>query len=216
MFGKKYVFETKSTRTKRFVFNSFIVSSLAALALLITCLFLPYYAYDQNEVTAKAFFKKTPDVIAVYTGDSGRLAYTFKEANKYPSSKILISGVYAKNSLATLLKQRGLNISVQEYLDQESHRIELDYLSKNTVENVLSTLRYLHKLDTYKSVLIVSSDYHIFRIKRIIDSLKGEDSKYQFYYYGVESNYKSTRNIKLLFKEVYKLIKTSLFLLFWN
>lgn len=216
MFGKKYVFETKSTRTKRFIFNSIIASSIVTLMLLITCLFLPYYAYDQNEITNKAFFKKAPDVIAVYTGDSGRLKHTFKEANKYPTSKILISGVYAKNSVETLLAQRGLTISVQEYLDQESHRIELDYLSRNTVENVLSTIRFLNKLDTHKTVMIVSSDYHIFRIKQIVDSLRQEDMNYEFHYYGVESDYKSLRNIKLLFKEVYKLIKTSIFLLFWN
>lgn len=216
MFGKKYVFETKATRTKRFIFNSVVLSAVLSLMLLITCLFLPYYAYDQNEITNKAFFKKAPDIIAVYTGDSGRLEYTFKEANKYPSSKILISGVYAKNSVATLLKSRGLKISVQEYLNQESHRIELDYLSRNTVENVLSTLRFLNQLDTHRSVLIVSSDYHIFRIKQIVDSLKQEDSSYEFHYYGIESDYKNPRNIKLLFKEVYKLIKTSIFLLFWN
>ena len=216
MFGKKYVFETKSTRTKRFIFNSMIVSALVCVVLFITCLYLPFYAYDQNEITEKAFFKKAPDLISAYTGDGGRLEYTFLEANKYPSSKILVSGVYAKSSLETLLQKQGLKISAEDYLNQESHHIELDYLARNTVENVLSTIRYLGKYEGLKSILIVSSDYHIFRIKLIVDSLKNENSDYEFNYYGIKSDYTKPRNIKILFKEVYKLIKTSIFLLFWN
>lgn len=216
MFGKKYVFETKSTRTKRFLLNSFVVFLIACTFIFITCLFLPYYAYDQNELVSKVFFKKAPDLISVYTGDVGRLDYTFKLANKYPSSKVLISGVYAKNSLTTLLKKQGKGISVDEYLENESHHIELDYLARNTIENVLSTIRYLGKIDGVKKILIVSSDYHIFRIKRIVDSLKNEKSQYKFYYYGIKSDYTKFRNIKVLFKEVYKLIKSFLFLLFWN
>lgn len=216
MFGKKYVFETKSTRTKRFILNSAIIGTLVCVVLFITCLFLPFYAYDQNEITEKAFFKKAPDLISVYTGDGGRLEYTFIEANKYPSSKVLISGVYAKNSLETLLKKQGSQVSVEEYLNQESHHIELDYLARNTVENVLSTIRYLGKYEGLNSILIVSSDYHIFRIKLIVDSLKSENSNYEFNYYGIKSDYTKFRNIKILFKEVYKLFKTSLFLLFWN
>lgn len=216
MFSKKYVFETKATRTKRFIINLTLIFTALLACLFMTCLFLPFYAYDQNDLSSKVFYQKDPDLISVYTGDNGRIDFTFHESNKYPSSKILISGVYAKNSLSTLLKTQDSKISTEDYINKESHRIELDYLARNTIENVLSTIRYLEKTKTNQSVLIVSSDYHILRIRLIVESLKRENSSFEFYYHGIKSDYTKVRNIKLLFKEVYKLAKTFIFILFWN
>ncbi|MCT4640948.1 MAG: YdcF family protein [Bacteriovoracaceae bacterium] len=179
------------------------------------CLYLPYYSEDQNELTQKGLFNRAPDLISVYTGDRGRLDYTFKKINKYPSTKVLISGVYAKNSLKTLLHKQGKDISVKDYLEKEAHHIELDYIATNTVENVLSTLRYLKTLENPKKILIISSDYHIFRIKLLIKYLNHNEN-YVFYFHGVESNYGEFRSIKLLIKEVYKLFKAIMFLIFWS
>ena len=174
------------------------------------------FAKDQNQVASEAFFKKSPDLIAVYTGDSGRLDYTFNKVEKYPSAKVFISGVYAKNSLKTLIAKQGTNLSVEEFIEQESHHVQLDYLARNTVENGISTYNYLRTLDAHKNVLIISSDYHILRIKLILETLRDEGDEYNFYFESIESNYAEVRNLKKLFKEVYKLIKTSTFLLFWN
>jgi hypothetical protein len=177
---------------------------------------MPIYAYNQNEITEQAFFKRSPDVIAVFTGDIGRIDYTLKKAEKHPSAKIFITGVYAKNSLKTLLLSQGKNISVDEYLEQESHHIEIDYLARNTIENGLNTIRYLQTLGEHKNILIISSDYHILRISKIMDTLKDDQSNYHFYYESIPTDYKDLHNIQKLLKEVYKFFKTSTFLMFWD
>jgi uncharacterized SAM-binding protein YcdF (DUF218 family) len=177
---------------------------------------LPIYAEKQDALTKLAFFKKSPDVIAVYTGDSGRLDYTFKKIERYPSTKVFISGVYSKNNLKTLLDKQGRGISVEEFIEQESHHVDIEYQARNTFENGIATFNYLRRLDGHKNILVISSDYHILRISLILNRLKSEDDDYNFYYESIPADYSQTRNLKKLFKEVYKLIRTSAFLIFWN
>lgn len=216
MFAKKYIFETKTTRTKRVIRSIFILGLLSITSFVLLCAYIPIYAEKQNELSAEVFFERSPDVIAVFTGDTGRIDYTFKKAEKYPSAKIFITGVYAKNNLEILLKKQGQNISIEDYLEQESHHIELDYLARNTVENGLATIKYIKKLPNVKNVLIISSDYHIFRISRIMNALKGEDIETQFYFESIPTNYQVVSNLQKLMKEVYKFFKASTFLLFWD
>lgn len=180
------------------------------------CIYLPIFAKEQNEKTDQAFFKRSPDLIAVFTGDYGRIDFTLKKAEKNPSSKIFITGVYAKNNLEILLKKQGKNISIDEYLEQESHHIELDYLARNTIENGLATLHYIKKHHTVKRVLIISSDYHIFRISKIMEALKDPNSPVEFYYESIPMDYTNFKNIQKLMKEVYKFVKASTFLFLWD
>lgn len=215
MFDKKYVFETKYTRSKRRYRNSFLLFALFCTTYILTSIYIPIFAQKENERSAQAFYQKSPDVIAVYTGDSGRLDYTFKKADKYPSSKIFISGVYSKNNLMTLLKNQGTGLSVEEFLEQESHHIELEYLARNTVENGLATVNYLRKLDGHRNILVISSDYHILRISLILKTLKDTED-YNFYFESIPHDYTEMRNLKKLFKEVYKLLRTTTFLFFWD
>jgi len=142
MFSKKYVFETRYTRTKRLVRNVFLAIVGTCMASTLLTIYLPIYAQKQKEASSKAFFQKAPDVIAVFTGDAGRIEHALKLAEKHPSAKLFITGVYVKNNLKTLLESQGTNLSVEEYLEQESHHIEIDYLARNTVENGLATLHY--------------------------------------------------------------------------
>lgn len=186
------------------------------MSLILLCIYIPIYAQNQSQIATQAFYQKSPDLIAVYTGDFGRLDYTFKKIEKYPSAKVFISGVYSKNNLRTLLDKQGTNLSVEEFMNQESHHIEIDYLARNTVENGLATFNYLRSLKRHKNVLIISSDYHILRIAMILNTLKDHDEEFNFYFESIESDYTEKRNLKKLIKEVYKLIKTSTFLLFWN
>lgn len=213
MFSKKYVFETKYTRTRRTVINLALATFFFLFSLFLLCIYIPRFAKNHIEKTEASFFQKAPDVIAVFTGDKGRIDYAFKMAEKYPSVKIFITGVYAKNSLTTLLRKQGKNISVDEFLEQESHRIELDYLARNTVENGIATINYLERLEQVKNVVIVSSDYHMLRINLIMNTLTSE---YQFYYDSIQGDYSQWRDLKILFKEVFKLLKTSTFLFFWD
>lgn len=216
MFTRKYIFETRTTRTKRFALSSIVLLLFILVAFILLCIYIPTFAERQNERTSQALYQRTPDVIAVFTGDIGRIDYTLKKAEQYPSAKVFITGVYAKNSLATLLKKQGKEISIDEYLIQESHHIEIDYQARNTVENGLATINYLSKLKDPKTVLIISSDYHIFRISRIMEALKDNDAKYEFYYESIESDYNKTHNLHKLIKEVYKFFKAATFLLFWD
>ena len=213
MFSKKYVFETKYTRSRRTIINLILMSGFLLFSIFLLCIYIPRYAKNNKEKTELAFYQKAPDVIAVFTGDKGRIDYAFKMAEKYPSVKIFITGVYAKNSLTTLLKKQGKNISVEEFLTQESHHIELDYLARNTVENGIATINYLKRIKKAKNVVIVSSDYHILRISLIMNTLTDD---YNFYYDSISGDYSNTRDLKILFKEVFKLLKTSTFLLFWD
>jgi uncharacterized SAM-binding protein YcdF (DUF218 family) len=94
--------------------------------------------------------------------------------------------------------------------------IELDYTARNTVENVISTLKYLRNNRGLNKILIISSDYHIMRIKQIINTLTKEDDHFSFYFSAVSSNYLLFRNIKTLYIETFKLVRTKIFLMFWD
>jgi uncharacterized SAM-binding protein YcdF (DUF218 family) len=216
LFTKKYIFETKRTRSRRIFQSIIVLTFLSFISYTLLCVYLPIYAEKQNNISDQAFFQRTPDVIAVFTGDTGRIDYTLKKAEKYPSAKIFITGVYSKNNLEILLKKQGKNISVEDYLEQEGHHIELDYLARNTIENGLATLNYLTTLPTVENVLIISSDYHIFRIASIMQALRDKNSKVNFYYESIARDYGHIKNVKKLVKEVYKYFKTSTFLLFWD
>lgn len=216
MFTKKYVFETKKTRTARIISSVVFVSLVIITAFSLMAIYIPIFAKNQKRIADENFFQRSPDVIAVFTGDVGRIDYALKKGEKSPSTKIFITGVYVKNSLKTLLEKQGKNISVDDYLEQESHHVEIDYLARNTIENGLATLRFMNRLDSHKNVLIISSDYHIFRISRIMNALKDENSEYNFYYDSIPSDYSKTANLKKLIKEVYKFFKTSTFLMFWD
>lgn len=189
---------------------------LFGISFILLTVYLPIYAEKENEKSNQAFFGRSPDVIAVFTGDTGRLDYTFKLAEKYPSAKIFITGVYAKNNLEILLKKQGQDISVDDYLEQESHHIEIDYLARNTIENGLATLNYVRTLPNVEKILIISSDYHIFRISRIMNTISDESTHYKFFYESIPSNFNKTNNLQKLIKEVYKFFKTATFLFFWD
>lgn len=216
MFTKKYVFETRKTRSARIIRTIFFISFVSFTAFVLLAVYIPIFAKNQKRIADENFYKRAPDVIAVFTGDVGRIEYALKKGEQFPSTKIFITGVYVKNSLKTLLRRQGFDISVDGYLTQESHHVEIDYLARNTIENGLATLRYINKLDTHKNIVIVSSDYHIFRVSKIMNALKDENSKYSFYYDSIPSDYTKTANLSKLFKEVYKLFKTSTFLMFWD
>lgn len=206
MFGRKYVFETKSTRLRR-LFISGASVSLIGLALLITFIvYIPIYAKMQKGRAAGAFFQKSPDAIAVFTGDKGRISYAMELLKKNPTSKLFISGVYAANSFQTLLNKQGNPGTTQE-LASPSMQVDLDYESKNTYENVRETVQFLKANPDLKKVLIISSDYHIMRVNLIISHYM-HGSKPEFYFDSVLNDYSSWNDTKKLLKEALKIGRT--------
>lgn len=206
MIGRKYVFETKSTRLHRLVISGAFLSFFTIALIVTFILYIPIYAKMQKGRASGAFFQKSPDAIAVFTGDKGRIAYAMELLKKNPTSKLFISGVYAANSFQTLLNKQATP-SMSELLSSEGMQIDLDYESKNTFENVRETVQFLKLNPDLKKVLIISSDYHIMRIKLIISHFM-DDAKPEFYFDSVPNDYTSWKETKKLLKEALKIART--------
>ena len=210
MFGRKYVFESKSTRLRRLVVGGAFVSALSIALLITFIVYIPIYAKMQKGRAAGAFFQKSPDAIAVFTGDKGRIAYAMELLKKNPTSKLFISGVYAANSFQTILNKQG-SPSTSEELSAAGMQVDLDYESKNTFENVRETVEYLKANPELNKVLIISSDYHIMRVKLIISHFMS-DSKQEFYFDSVPNSYTTWKDTRKLLKEALKLGRTFILL----
>lgn len=204
----KYIFESKTTRTFRYfqslgvvVISLFFTYSFVSLILLLD-------ARNETKTTKMAFLQTSPDLVVVFTGGPGRIEYAVKKAQELKQPNVFITGVYEKNSVNTIINPIDKNTNKEHY--------EIDYTARNTVENVISTLKYLEANKGLNKILIISSDYHIMRIKQIIAKLKKDENHYDFYYSAVPSNYLHWHNIRLLYTETFKLIRTKLFLFIWN
>lgn len=174
-------------------------------------LFLLVSQYESKQAV-EAFYKRPPALIVVFTGDAGRIPFAIKKAKEFEQSQILITGVHSKNSVETILRP----ITEEGKSALDSDLLEIDYLARNTVENVLSTLRYLRERKDLDRVLIISHDYHIMRIKLIMNKVKTQSDNFEFYYSGIETDYTSFRNMRLLLTEVFKFMRTYVFLLVWD
>jgi len=210
MFGPKYIFETRGTRTLRYTRNTLILLLTLFFIYLIAGYFFILFSFNENNESKQRFFKDAPDLIVIFTGQSGRIPYGMSLAKKYNQSNIFITGVYEKNSVQTLLAPLELEDKIDRNL------LDIDYYARNTVENCLSTLRYLRKKKGFKNILVISHDYHILRIQTIFHSIMMKDDDYNIYYSGVETNYTKWKNLKILYTEVYKFIRTYAFLMVWD
>ena len=208
MFKKKYVFETRKTRLTRYIKNSLVWCPILLFIHGFACLSLVLFAENEKKTAENSFYKRPPDLIVVFTGDIGRIPYAIKTAEKYAQSNIFISGVNLENNVETLLTP----LKTSEVLDL--NLLEIDYSARNTIENVLSTLKNLEMSNNLERILIISHDYHIMRIKLVMDKMKGFQNKNQFFYIGIKSDYSKWRNIKIISKEFYKLVRTMVILWF--
>jgi uncharacterized SAM-binding protein YcdF (DUF218 family) len=207
MLGKKYTFETKTTRLRRLLVSGVFLFALSVGVIVSFIVYIPIYAKMQKGRASGAFYQKSPDAIAVFTGDSGRISYALELLKKNPSSKLFISGVHAANSFKTLIEKQAGPITGGEVVNNVGMQVDLDYKSKNTFENVRETVRFLKNNSGFNKVLIISSDYHIMRIKLIIShEMKG--NRPEFYFDSVTNSYTSWNDIKKLLKESVKISRT--------
>lgn len=203
MIGRKYTFESKSTRIRRLVISGGVIFLLSVALITSFIAYIPVYAKMQKGRAAGAFFQKSPDAIAVFTGDRGRIAYAMELHQKNPTSKLFISGVYSKNSFETLINKQAPTTTVED----PGMQVDLDYESKNTFENVRETVEYLKQNPDLSNILIISSDYHIMRVK-LISSHLIHSSKPNVYFDSVPSEYKNWNDYKKLLKEAVKIART--------
>ncbi len=203
----KNVFESKSTKMYRHIQGVLVLFLAIFVAYTFVCSILLLDARNETKNAKMSFVQTPPDLIVVFTGGPGRIDYAIKKAQEFKQPNVFITGVHEKNSVKSLINT----------IDPvEADHVELDYTARNTVENVVNTLKYLRNNRGLSKILIISSDYHIMRIKQIINTLIKEDDKFTFYFSAVTSNYLSFRNIKILYIETFKLVRTKIFLMFWD
>lgn len=213
MFSKKYIFETKKTRFLRYLKNSFFFAALTFCAYSLFCFLLILASQHETGQANEFFYNRPPDLIVVFTGDEGRIPFAMKKAKEFNQPHVFITGVYSSNTVMNLLDKQ---IPTEHLEGFKQDLIEIDYRAQNTVENVISTLHYTRDRRGIKKVLIISHDYHIMRIQLIMEKLIAESDQVQFYYMGLKSDITTSRGLKLLYKEVFKLMRTILFLIFWS
>jgi len=213
MFSKKYIFDIRRKKRRSKLFIAFNFLFLSFIFINITLLIYIYqFADDETLKSNNQFMGQSPDLICVFTGDQGRIEYAISKIHEHPESKLFISGVFEKNSLNTIIN------NINEKLHNTSHlktNTEIDYFARNTIENVLSTLRHIENQENIKNILIISSSYHLFRINYILSKLNKKE-ELSFYYSAVKKKEWSVRNIKIVIKEVLKFYKALFVLKFWD
>jgi len=124
------------------------------------------------------------DVIAVLTGGQGRLreALTFLNQNK--GHHLFVSGTDPRSQLLDILKANNFE-SLSEELRS---RILLGDASRNTVENALEVRKVVEDLKA-RSVLLVTSTYHMRRARVLIENELAKDParEVRIFSYPVES-----------------------------
>lgn len=192
---------------RRLVVSSSFLMLIAVILIATFIIYIPIYAKMQKGRAHGAFFQKSPDAIAVFTGDKGRIAYAMELVKRNPTTKLFISGVHGANSFQTILKNQSSNPMTAKTLAQPYVQVDLDYESKNTYENVRETIQYLKSNPDLKKILIISSDYHIMRVKLILSHFIS-NSKQEFYFDSVSGNYGSWKQTKKLLLEALKITRT--------
>lgn len=207
MFGRRYTFESKSTRLRRLLLSGGFAFLISVALLASFIIYIPIYAKMQKGRAAGAFFQKSPDAIAVFTGDKGRIAYAMELLKTNPTAKLFISGVHAANSVQTLMNKKVLTTTTSEDVSTAETQVDIDYESRNTFENVRETVEYLKANPKLEKVLVISSDYHIMRVKLIISHFM-HGSRPEFYFDSVPNSYTSWRETRKLLKEAIKIVRT--------
>ncbi len=211
MFKSRYVFETKETRFWRYIKSVVAIFIFIIISYLVLCALIVSSSKQETLKTNSTFFNNTiPDMIAVFTGDIGRISFAIEKAKDYKQPNIFITGVYSKNTVQSIINR----LNIKE--DFDFNMLEIDYSARNTVENVISTLDHIRKSKNIETVVIISHDYHIIRIKLIMNHLRPIADPTKIYYTGIETDYTSWRNIKILCREVFKIIRVYLLLTLWD
>ena len=107
------------------------------------------------------------DGIVVLTGDQFRIAKGIELLKRNPNKKLLISGVNKNINPVDIMKEFPSSINFFECC------IDIGKDAKNTFENIIETFEWM-KSNEFTSIIIVTSDYHLPRVKleinRFIDN----------------------------------------------
>ena len=107
------------------------------------------------------------DGIVVLTGDQFRIAKGIELLKRNPNKKLLISGVNKNINPVDIMKEFPSSINFFQCC------IDIGKDAKNTFENIIETFEWM-KSNEFTSIIIVTSDYHLPRVKleinRFIDN----------------------------------------------
>ncbi len=183
--------------------NSLIGVIAFFIAYFVFLLIILMTAKSEQTRLSEGLYQKTPDAIVVFTGDKGRIKRALALTKKWPEARVIISGVYGANTLKNIMTgQDGA-----EELLKSPVQVEMDYEALDTLGNVRETLENLEAASIQTNrVLVVTSDYHVMRVKMIFSHLM-KNQTYDVYFEGVESNWSKWRNITKLFKESIKTLR---------
>ena len=140
------------------------------------------------------------DSIVVLTGDKFRISKGMEILSNGIGEKLLLSGVN-KN-----IKIINIKNEFPKYKNYFDCCVDIDNISSNTFENSRETFLWVEK-NKYISVLVVSSDYHMPRVKLEFERFFETGNTY---YHPVNSNndVNAIGKIKKLFFEYVKYMRT--------
>lgn len=204
IFSRKYVFETKRTKARRFLLNAGVGLLFVAFTYATFLFYILMVAQSERNRAAEGLYQKSPESIVVFTGDRGRLARALELLKKWPTAKLLISGVHGANNLSSLVAGQ----TDAQALLQSGTQVELDYDAQDTMGNVRETLEYLrHSPDKTERVLVVTSDYHVLRVRMIFQKEMGAQAPMQIFFDGIQTGRSSWPETKKLLKESIKIAR---------
>ncbi len=203
IFSRKYVFETRKTRARRFLLNTAAFLLGACLLYVTFHFYIVIVAKTERTRWAEGLYQKPPQSIVVFTGDKGRLARALELLKKWPEAKMFISGVHGANTLNTLVAGQ----ENAKHLLESATQVDLDYDATDTMGNVRETLEHLSTgAEKIERLIVVTSDYHVLRVRMIFKNALG-DGPLQIYFEGIPTGHSSWAETKKLMKESMKLLR---------
>ena len=141
------------------------------------------------------------DGIVVLTGDQFRIAKGIELLKRNPSKKLLISGVNKNINPVDIMKEFPSSINFFQCC------IDIGKDAKNTFENIIETFEWM-KSNEFTSIIIVTSDYHLPRVKLEINRFIDNQ---QIFYEAVKTDESdSILRLKKITLEYIKYIRTFL------
>jgi len=141
------------------------------------------------------------DGIVVLTGDQFRIAKGIELLKRNPSKKLLISGVNKNINPEDIMKEFPNSKNFFQCC------IDIGKDAKNTFENIIETFEWM-KSNEFTSIIIVTSDYHLPRVKLEINRFIDNQ---QIFYEAVKTDESdSILRLKKITLEYIKYIRTFL------
>ena len=141
------------------------------------------------------------DGIVVLTGDQFRIAKGIELLKRSPNKKLLISGVNKNINPVDIMKEFPRSINFFQCC------IDIGKDAKNTFENIIETFEWM-KSNEFTSIIIVTSDYHLPRVKLEINRFIDNQ---QIFYEAVKTDESdSILRLKKITLEYIKYIRTFL------